>query len=188
MQEVLTELQDELAGHNEARRGLLISGTNAELERHDARTRALATDIERIDAMIEELLPDLAAAYGRAYLARVEALRVEAAAATRAFNEFWHEKYEKLAREIADGLDLERQASVAERAFQQAAAQAARNADVLAAGGVQNYGTGSLPSAYVRTTMNLPSLLICLPAVAPGAEPIAWPEGYGLEEIKRHAA
>jgi hypothetical protein len=36
--------------------------------------------------------------------------------------------------------------------------------------------------------MNSPSLLICLPAVAPGQGPIAWPAGHSLELVKRGEA
>jgi hypothetical protein len=188
MLEVLAELQDELAAHNDARRGVLTSGTNSELEKHDGRARALATDIERVQIAVDELRLDLAAARGRDRLADVEALRVEAEAATRAFNEFWAKRYEVLAREIAEGLDLERQARAASTVFAQAAARAMADANVAAAGGVPKHGTGSLPSAYVRTTMNSPSLLICLPAVAPGQGPIAWPAGHSLELVKRGKA
>jgi chromosome segregation ATPase len=188
MQEALTELKGELTAHENARRGLLVSGTNAELDKHEARTRGLKLDIERIETTIEELGPDLAIARGRERLAHLEALRVEAETATERFREFWVGRYEALAHEIAAGLDLANRARTTLATFNHAAAQADADVDVQAAGGVPVSTMPPLPWAYAGATMKSPTLLICLPAVEPGQSPIAWPAGHALEQAKSGAA
>lgn len=107
MREVLTELRGELAANQGARRGALLTGSPADLEKNEARTRALQIDIERIEASVEALRPDLVVARGKERLADVERMRVGAERAAETFSRWWTEKYEALAREIAAGIELE---------------------------------------------------------------------------------
>jgi chromosome segregation ATPase len=180
MQAVLIELRGEQAAIQGNRRTVLLTGTNADLDKVDGRIRALQTDIERIEATIEALRPDLAVARGRERIEQIETLRVKAQEAAESFRAFWFEKYEALASEIAAGVESEQTARQARRDFDDAVKQAERDAEIQAAGGVLQHELPDIPLGYVGArSMKSPALLICLPSVTP-ARPIAWPNGHAL--------
>lgn len=175
METALIELRGERAAIEGARRGILVSGSNADLDKHDFRIRSIGLDIERIEAQIEALRPDLSIARGIEKLSQIESLRTAADLAVERANKFWFEKYEALAKEIADGIGLFTEANRAKGHYNRAVTAHAADPDVHAAGGVPPYHQGSLPFAFVGThDRKSPVLLICLPAVVPG-HPIYWP-------------
>jgi hypothetical protein len=181
----LVELRGERAAIEGARRGILMSGSNADIDKHDSRIRSIGLDIERIEAQIEALRSDLSLTRGRERLAHIESLRLETQIATEAFRTFWLGKYTALANEIAAGLALYQPAIQAVRALNQAIEAARGNADVQAAGGVPPYGTSrDLPVAFIgHNAQKSPLLLVCLPSTEPGP-PIYWPHRHVLEPVK----
>ena len=169
MGEALTEIKGELAANQGARRG------------------ALLTDIERISASIEALQPELAVARGKERLADLETIRVEAERLAGVFAGWWHADYERLARAIAAGLELERAAHRARNEFAEAAASAARDSDVAAAitaGATFDRDVTRTPLAHFSTNAHgSAQSMVCLPSVEAGA-PIFWPMGFVRERIK----
>jgi hypothetical protein len=185
MQAVLIELRGEMAAIQGSRRTVLLTGSNADIDKADARIRALQTDIERIEAAIEALCPDLVVARGREKLERIEALRIDAEEATERFRGFWYGRYQELAQAISHGIATEREARHARRVLDHAIVQALQDADVQAAGGVQPSKQTDIPLGYLgANAMKSPALLVCLPAVEPGPA-IAWPQGHALAPIQR---
>jgi hypothetical protein len=175
MESALIELRGELAAIEGARRGILLSGSNGDIDKHDSRIRSVGLDIERIEAQIEALRPDLSLARGQEKLSRIESLRTEADLAIERANKFWLERYEALAKEIAEGVGLFVEARRAQGKYNQAASDRANDPDVRAAGGAPSSHQGRLPYAFVGNfDQQAPELLICLPAVTPG-HPIYWP-------------
>ena len=187
MGEALTEIKGELAANQGARRGALLTGSPADLEKNEARTRALLTDIERISASIEALQPELAVARGKERLADLETIRVEAERLAGVFAGWWHADYERLARAIAAGLELERAAHRARNEFAEAAASAARDSDVAAAitaGATFDRDVTRTPLAHFSTNAHgSAQSMVCLPAIRPGP-PIFWPVGLQRAPIK----
>lgn len=184
MRSALIEMHGELAAIQGNRRTVLLTGTNADLDKTDARIRALGLDIERIEAAVEALRPALAVARGQERLQRLEALRVESEATTERFREFWFGRYQELAQAIAKGIATEREARHTRRLLDNEMARAAQDADVQAAGGVPSGALTEIPLGYIgRNAMKSPALLVCLPAVEP-AQPIAWPQNHVLAPIR----
>ncbi len=183
MKAVLIELKGEHAALQGARRGLLLTGTNADADKHDARLRSLGVDIERTEAVIEALVPDLSVARGRERLQQIQVLRIDAEKATESFREFWSERYEALARQIAAGIASERAAHHAVRVLKHAVAEADRDPDVQAAGGLPRLEMPAMPVGYVGQSWKSRAFLVCLPGVEPGP-PIAWPSGHSLTPVK----
>ena len=187
MQAVLVELRGELAALQGARRGLLLTGTTQDVDKHDARIRAVQIDAERISASIEALQPELAVARGKERLEAVEAMRIEAGRLAGVFGAWWHEKYETLAKEIAAGIELELAAHRARNEFIEAVAGASRDSDVtaaIAAGSEMNREWPRAPLAYFSgSASGAPSRMVCLPAIRPGP-PIFWPVGLQRAPIK----
>ena len=187
MTEALVELRGELAALQGARRGLLLTGTTQDVDKHDARIRAVQIDAERISASIEALQPELAVARGKERLEAVEAMRIEAGRLAGVFGAWWHEKYETLAKEIAAGIELELAAHRARNEFIEAVAGASRDSDVtaaIAAGSEMNREWPRAPLAYFSgSASGAPSRMVCLPAIRPGP-PIFWPVGLQRAPIK----
>jgi hypothetical protein len=184
MNSALIEMKGEMAAIQGTRRTVLLTGSNSDLDKMDGRVRALGLDIERIEAAVEALRPDLSAARGQERLERIDALRIEAEEKAERFREFWYGRYSGLAAEIAAGIAIERTARHARRVFEQAATQAAQDADVQAAGGVPPSNLTEIPLGYIGTNaMKSPALLVCLPAVESGPA-IAWPQGHALAPIR----
>jgi hypothetical protein len=189
MEDELVELRGEKAALQAARRGLLLAGTTIDVERHDSRLRGLNVDIERIEAQTEALRSDLATARGRERIARIEAMRAEVASQIEIAAQFWTQKYEGLAREIADGVKLT-QAAIESRAALNAAIEKANSTPgVVAAGGVPPAKLPKFPwdgrgEAWQRPTYSM----ITLPSVLGDGSPILWPSGYSLthtSELRR---
>jgi hypothetical protein len=187
MTEALVELRGELAALQGARRGLLLTGTTQDVDKHDARIRAVQIDAERISASIEALQPELAVARGKERLEAVEAMRIEAERAADVFGKWWTAEYEKHALAIAAGIELELAAHRARNEFIEAAAAASRDGDVtaaIAAGSEMNKEWPRTPLAYFSgSASGAPSRMVCLPAIRPGP-PIFWPVGLQRAPIK----
>jgi hypothetical protein len=111
---------------------------------------------------------ELSVACGRERLARVEALRIEAEKAAETFARWWNEKYGGLAREVAEGLALERIARNARAVVLEVTAEASADPDVAGAGGIPDRTVPALPVAHAGGTAMAPRRLICLPSTEPG--------------------
>ena len=172
--------QERVAAAAERRAALLRTGTAAQVRDADENAHLARLDVERLGALIQDLLPKLSVAVGREQLADVETLFVEAERATKTWAAWWLERYPKLAAEIARGLELERAADRARAEYYSASATAARDDDVLAAGGLEDVDLSPMPEAFGTGFPRSASLAIALPAVRPG-DAIHMPAGYRLE-------
>jgi hypothetical protein len=112
-------------------------------------------------------------------------MRADAATAADRFAVWWRDDYAALASQIAGGLRLERIASNARTAFDQAAERARTDPDVEAAGGLLSDVVPPVPMAHSGSTMRSASLLICLPGTQAGDVAIHWPSGFALARVVR---
>jgi hypothetical protein len=167
------------------RSALLIAGTGDEIRAADHKVSDAQLALERIEARAADLRPQLSRALGREHIAEVETLLIDAETAAEKFRRWLQDgRYAELAREIAEGLEWEREARIAIAKFDRAATEADGDEHVQAAGGVRDREVPPVPWTFIRSTAKSMALLTCLPAVEPGQPPFCWPDGYSLSRAQ----